>query len=123
MKSYEVSGRTIEEAISSGLEHLGVSLSEVTVDILEEGSKGLFGLFGSRPAKVRLTLKEDEAEESMAHSLFEGSLDEEKPVEKKVEKKAAKEEKAVEAKGEKKPAEEKAEMLRKDFYAYAQIEG
>ena len=83
MKSYEVSARTIEEAISNGLEHLGVSLSEVTVDILEEGSKGLFGLFGSRPAKVRLTVKEEEAEESMAHALFEGTLDEEKPAPKK----------------------------------------
>ncbi|MBE5782047.1 MAG: protein jag [Clostridiales bacterium] len=112
MKSYEVSARTIEEAISNGLEHLGVSLSEVTVDILEEGSKGLFGLFGSRPAKVRLTLKEEENEESMAHALFEGTLDEEKPAPKKEEKKAApKAEKAApaaEAKQEKK-TEEKAE--------------
>lgn len=58
MKSHEVSARTIEEAISQGLEQLGASISDVTVDILEEGSKGLFGLFGSRPAKVRLTLKE-----------------------------------------------------------------
>ena len=56
MKEYEVSARTIEEAISQGLEHLGVSISDVTVDVLEEGSKGLFGLFGSRPAKVRLTM-------------------------------------------------------------------
>ena len=60
MKDYEVSARTIEEAISQGLEHLGVSISDVTVDVIEEGSKGLFGLFGSRPAKVRLTLKEDD---------------------------------------------------------------
>lgn len=79
MKNYEVSARTIEEAISNGLEHLGVSISDVTVDILEEGSKGLFGLFGSRPAKVRLTLKEEENEESVAHALFQGTLDEAKP--------------------------------------------
>lgn len=75
MKNYEVSARTIEEAISNGLEHLGVSISDVTVDILEEGSKGLFGLFGSRPAKVRLTLKEDEDEENVAHALFQGTLE------------------------------------------------
>ena len=36
MKNYEVSARTIEEAISNGLEHLGVSISDVTVDILED---------------------------------------------------------------------------------------
>ena len=100
MKNYEVSARTIEEAISNGLEHLGVSISDVTVDILEEGSKGLFGLFGSRPAKVRLTLKEEEAEENMAHALFEGTLDEEKPAAKPAPEKKA-------APKQEKPAEEK----------------
>jgi len=68
MKAYESSAKTIEEAISAGLDHLGVSIGEVTIDILEEGSKGLFGLFGSRLAKVRLTLKEQE-EESLWNSL------------------------------------------------------
>ena len=58
-KSIEISARTQEEAIASGLEQLGASISEVTIDILQEGSKGLFGLFGSRLAKVRLTMKED----------------------------------------------------------------
>ena len=62
MKTYESSAKTIEEAISAGLEKLGVSISDVTIDVLEEGSKGLFGLFGSRQAKVRLTLEETEAD-------------------------------------------------------------
>ncbi len=80
MKDYEVSARTIEEAISQGLEHLGVSISDVTVDVIEEGSKGLFGLFGSRPAKVRLTLKEDEeSEENVAHSILADALKEAEP--------------------------------------------
>ena len=80
MKDYEVSARTIEEAISQGLEHLGVSISDVTVDVIEEGSKGLFGLFGSRPAKVRLTLKDDEqAEENVAHAILADALKEEEP--------------------------------------------
>ena len=60
MKTYESSARTIEEAISAGLEVLGASISDVTVDIIDEGSKGLFGLFGSRLAKVRLTVNEQE---------------------------------------------------------------
>lgn len=77
MKTYESSAKTIEEAISAGLEHLGVSIGEVTIDILEEGSKGLFGLFGSRLAKVRLTLKDQEEEESIWSSL---SKETEKPV-------------------------------------------
>ena len=74
MKSIEMTAKTTEEAISAGLEQLGVSLSDVKVDIVEEGSKGLFGLFGSRPAKVRLTLtEEDDADE--VHDIFANSLD------------------------------------------------
>lgn len=60
MKSYEASAKTKEEAIDAGLEALGVSISDVTVEVIDEGSKGLFGLFGSRLAKVRLTVKETE---------------------------------------------------------------
>lgn len=107
MKTYESSAKTIEEAISAGLEALGVSISDVTVDILDEGSKGLFGLFGSRLAKVRLTAKEPE-EDLLA------SLTEEKKPAKKADKKPApeKKEKAEpkpEKKAEKKPAPEKKE--------------
>ena len=60
MKTYEASAKTTEEAIDAGLAALGVSISDVTVQVIDEGSKGLFGLFGSRLAKVRLTVKETE---------------------------------------------------------------
>ena len=60
MKTYEASAKTTEEAIDAGLAALGVSISDVTVQVIDEGSKGLFGLFGSRLAKVHLTVKETE---------------------------------------------------------------
>ena len=60
MKQYEASAKTVEEAIEQGLQELGVSIGDVDVRVVEEGSKGLFGLFGSRPAKVLLTVKEAE---------------------------------------------------------------
>jgi len=63
MKSIESSGKTMEEAVTQGLEKLGVSLGDVNIDIIEEGSKGLFGLLGGKPARVRLTVK-DGAEDS-----------------------------------------------------------
>ncbi len=56
--SREFTGKTTEEAIDRGLQEMQVTSLDVNIDILQEGSKGLFGLFGSRPAKVRLTLKE-----------------------------------------------------------------
>ena len=84
MKELIVSARTIEEAVSQGLDELGVSISDVVVDVLEEGSKGLFGLFGSRPAKVRLTLKEEEAsDEDVARAILADALKEEAPKPKK----------------------------------------
>ena len=63
MKTIDVSAATVEEAISDGLAKLGCSISDCKVQILQEGAKGLFGLFGSKPAKVRLTLVGDEEEE------------------------------------------------------------
>jgi spoIIIJ-associated protein len=50
---------SIEEAVIKGLEDLGLPEDAVEITILEEGSKGLFGL-GFREAKVRLTLKTEE---------------------------------------------------------------
>ena len=115
-KSFEFSAKTIEEAISLGLEELGVAISDVTVDILQEGSKGLFGLFGSRLAKVKLTLNNDEEDVEMAKELVSQMMRddreeeqpvEKKPVEKKAEEKKPAEKKTSEKKAEKKPAEPK----------------
>ena len=104
MKIYEFTARTTEEAISAGLEQLGLSISDVQVDVVEEGSKGLFGLFGSRPAKIRLTVKEDETS-SEVHDLFNGML-EEKPEKKETSKKAEKKETPKKAEKKEKPAKE-----------------
>lgn len=65
MKSFESSGRTVEEAISAGLAEHGLSIGDVNVEILEEGSKGLFGLFGSRDARVRLVVSVQEHDDTM----------------------------------------------------------
>jgi spoIIIJ-associated protein len=49
-------GNTIEEAIQEGLAELNLKSEEVEIEVLDEGSKGLFGL-GARMARVRLTVK------------------------------------------------------------------
>ena len=59
MRSIEKTGKKPEDAINAGLKELGCDLSDVTIDILDAGSPGLFGMFG-RLAKVRLTVKEDD---------------------------------------------------------------
>lgn len=50
----EFTGKTADEAIAEGLARLGLNRSEVTVEILSKGSRGIFGI-GSEPARVRLS--------------------------------------------------------------------
>jgi len=52
----EIIAPTVDEAIEQGLKELGLARDQVEIEILDEGSKGLFGL-GNRQARVRLTLK------------------------------------------------------------------
>jgi len=113
MKQYEFSARTEDEAVELGLQELGVSIADVDVHVLEEGSKGLFGLFGSRPVKIRMTLKD--AEEDPLADLLEEKKPEKKAekAEKKAEKKTEKAEEKAEKKAEKKPAPEKKKPEKK----------
>ncbi len=57
-KELEFSGKNINDAIEKGLQELNCSKEDVEIKILDEGTKGLFGLMGSKPARVILTLKD-----------------------------------------------------------------
>jgi len=59
MRSIEMTGKTVEDAVKAGLKELGCDSSDVTIDVLHMGSPGLFGMFG-KLAKVRLTVKEED---------------------------------------------------------------
>lgn len=52
----EMIAPTVEEALEKGLAELGLSQNEVEYEVLDEGGKGLLG-FGSRQARIRLTIK------------------------------------------------------------------
>ncbi len=54
-------GKDVEDAIRKGLQSLGVEPDDVEIEVLEKGSRGLLGLVGATPAKVRLTLKPRES--------------------------------------------------------------
>ena len=55
----EKTAKTVDEAIDKALSELNVSMDEADVEILETGSKGIFGL-GGKEAKVRVTIKGDD---------------------------------------------------------------
>ncbi|HPF21263.1 MAG TPA: RNA-binding cell elongation regulator Jag/EloR [Syntrophomonas sp.] len=73
VQTVEKKGKTIDDAIQAALEELGCGLDEVEVEILEEGSKGLLGLIGSKPAAVKVSRKVDNPAED-ARQLVEELL-------------------------------------------------
>ena len=54
----EVTGKDIEEAKKLALSQLDLPQERVIFEVLEEPSKGFFGLIGARVAKIRATEKE-----------------------------------------------------------------
>ncbi|NLF50347.1 MAG: protein jag [Leptolinea sp.] len=52
----EIIAPTVDEAVTRGLAQLGIGQDAVDVEVLDSGSKGLFGL-GGRQARIRLALK------------------------------------------------------------------
>ena len=63
----EIIAPTIEEAVAKGLSDLGLTEDAVDIEILDEGSRGLFGL-GSRQARVRLSVK---SAQSLGNKIIE----------------------------------------------------
>lgn len=51
-------GKTIEDALNKALIDLQVSRDDVDYRVLEQPSKGFFGLIGGRPAKIEVSLRE-----------------------------------------------------------------
>ena len=68
MKSIEIEGKTVEEALEKASLELKTDEHMVDVDVLDQGSKGLFNVIGVKPAKVRVSLKYDYIEE--AHNFL-----------------------------------------------------
>lgn len=66
MKKVVAAGKTIEDAVQKALAELHVPREHVTVRVLEEPSKGLFGLIGVREAKVEVEYKPDPIEQGQA---------------------------------------------------------
>jgi len=74
MKMIEAQGKTVDDAIKSALQELQVGRDQVSIQILDEGSRGLLG-FGARPAKIRASVKEE-----TTYSAIKQELRKEEPV-------------------------------------------
>lgn len=70
----EFTGKTVEEATAKALAELQVARGEVNVDVLSEGSKGIFGI-GAKEARILVTklygeLTESEVDEEIAKADY-----------------------------------------------------
>ncbi len=53
----ETEGKTVDEAVSNALTRLGADKEDVEIEVLDEGSRGVFSILGARQARVRVRLK------------------------------------------------------------------
>ena len=73
----EIIAPTVEEAIAQGLAQLGLSADAVSIEVLDTGNKGFFGL-GKPQVRVRLTVNppEGEVQETRTESAVPAALSE-----------------------------------------------
>ena len=73
-ENIEKTGRTVQEALQAALAALDVTEDRVTYEVLEEASKGFLGLIGAKPARIRVTVKEQtplEKAQEFLKNIFE----------------------------------------------------
>ncbi|MCV9886597.1 protein jag [Metabacillus halosaccharovorans] len=56
MMEITANGQTVNEAVEEALKQLQAKPDDVEITILDEGKKGFFGVFGKKPASVKVTL-------------------------------------------------------------------
>ncbi|MFN8401634.1 MAG: RNA-binding cell elongation regulator Jag/EloR [Anaerolineales bacterium] len=100
----EIIAPTVEEAIQQGLDQLGLTADAVSVEVLDSGSKGLFGL-GGRQVRVRISVNPPPMPEIPASKPDPKPA----PAKKAESKPKAKEPKEPKPRAEKKQTEPKAE--------------
>ncbi len=71
----EVIAPTVEEAVNKGLADLGLPREAVEIEILDQGSKGLFRL-GARQARIRLAVKRSFQNQPESVSVDEPEVEE-----------------------------------------------
>ena len=65
-------GKTVNDAIEAGLSALSLTREQVEITVVEEATKGLFGI-GAKPAKVLITKKQSDEDRTV--TFLEGLFD------------------------------------------------
>lgn len=59
MAFIEMTGKSVDDAVAKAIKELNVTAEQVVIEVLDEGKKGFLFGFGSKDAKVRVTVKEN----------------------------------------------------------------
>ncbi|WP_313528668.1 RNA-binding cell elongation regulator Jag/EloR [Anaerotignum sp.] len=72
MDEIRKSGKSVEEAIAAALTELGASKEDVSITVIEEGSKGFLGVFGGKDAVVlvKKNFNPERAAENFLREVF-----------------------------------------------------
>jgi spoIIIJ-associated protein len=62
MLEIEFKGKNVAEAITNGLTQLACNKEDVEIKIVSEGSTGLFGLMGAKPAVVLISVDDSKCD-------------------------------------------------------------
>lgn len=71
MVAVEKKAKTVEGAVALALEELQITEDKVNIEIIEEPKKSLFGMFGGKPAVVRVVVKEEAPVSAVAEAVPE----------------------------------------------------
>ena len=77
MDYIEISGKTVDDAITEACQKLEVTSDRLDYEVIEKGSSGFLG-FGNKPAVIKARVKQDEPEKKSENKPVEKSV--EKPV-------------------------------------------
>lgn len=73
MTEYEFEGKTTEEAIQVASRELAIPEEDLSIDVIEPGSGGIFGLVGGKKAKIKVVIEADEQDEYTEDETDDGT--------------------------------------------------
>ena len=89
MEYIEVTGKSVEEAITNACTKLGIPSDKLDYEVIDKGNSGFLGIFNSKPAKIKAREKQEESVvEQVKAEEPKKSIDAPVHTEKKFEKKA-----------------------------------
>lgn len=121
-RTIEATGKSVDEAIFRGLQELGISIDEVTIEIIRQETKGVLGI-GAKPAIVKLIQRppeefdlpdylKPESKEKRSSERTYGRKDRKREVRDPREKRDVKEVREPREKKEKKPVREELPIVK-----------